>query len=146
MLKKIFTIFLISICAQLASGEANNTSEAIHVSQAFVRAMPPGQKITAAFLTLKNTSDTDMSLIAVESDISEFVELHAHTMVDGMMSMGQVDEIIIPKNSSVSLETGGYHIMIINLKKDLVVGEKVDLTLKFKNGTSLLIQPEVKKQ
>ena len=156
MLNKLFTLIIIVACIHLVSCDQNgNTKQksshkikesAIHVSDAFVRAMPPGQKITAAFLKLQNNSNTNMALISAESNVSEFVELHAHTMVDGMMNMGQVDEIVIPKNGSVALETGGYHIMMINLKKDLVVGQKVDIKLNFKNGSSLIIHPEVKKE
>lgn len=157
MLRKILVLIVLSLTITLTACDSSKeekqvseptkaSAEIIQANNAYVRAMPPGQKVTAAFLELKNTSSKKMALVSVESNISEFVELHAHTMVDGMMNMGQVDEIIIPKNGSVALETGGYHIMMINLKKDLVVGQKVDLKLVFKDGTSLLIHPEIMKK
>ena len=117
----------------------------VNIIAPYVRAMPPGQKITTAFLQIENTSDSAKSLIAAKSDVSEFTELHAHTMENGMMKMGQVEKIDIPAKSTIALETGGYHIMLINLKKDLQVGQKVEITLIFKDGSNIVIHPEVKR-
>lgn len=124
---------------------AQASDNTVNIITPYVRAMPPGQKITTAFLQIENTSDSAKSLIAAKSDVSEFTELHAHTMENGMMKMGQVKNIDIPAKSTIALETGGYHIMLINLKKDLQVGQKVKITLIFKDGSNIAIHPEVKR-
>ncbi|MEE9309661.1 MAG: copper chaperone PCu(A)C [Cocleimonas sp.] len=123
-----------------------NVPESITIENAYVRAMPPGQSVTALFLDIKNPSSNDINLVKAKTKASEHIELHEHKQVDGMMQMGQVEEIIIPAGKTVALATGGYHIMLIGLKRDLAIGERVDVTLVFNNGLSKKIQAEVKKQ
>lgn len=120
-------------------------AETIIIKDAHIRAMPSGQTVTAMFLTLDNPSATTHSLVKVESNVSDAVELHEHKHENGMMKMGQVSSINIPKNGSVALATGGYHVMMIGLKQDLKIGEKVAMKLIFEDGSSLDIEPEVKK-
>ena len=120
-------------------------AEVIIAKDAHIRAMPPGQKVTAMFLTLDNPSATTHSLIKGESNVSDSVELHEHKHENGMMKMGQVSSITIPEKGSVALASGGYHVMMIGLKKDLKVGEKVAVKLIFEDGSSQDIEPEVQK-
>ncbi len=120
-------------------------AKVIIAKDAHIRAMPPGQKVTAMFLTLDNPSATIHRLVKVESNVSDAVELHEHKHEEGMMKMGQVSSITIPVKGSVALAPGGYHVMMIGLKKDLKVGEKVAVKLIFEDGSSQDIEPEVKK-
>lgn len=124
--------------------DSPKASDVVNVNEPYIRAMPPGQAVTAMFLNLENTSDDSHALVQAESEVSEDVELHQHKMQDGMMKMGQVEQIELAPNTSTALAPGGYHIMLINLKKDLDVGENVDVNLVFKDGSSLLIQVPVK--
>ena len=93
----------------------------------------------------RNTSTHQYNLVAVETDVSEHAEIHEHKHVDGMMQMGQVDQIQINAKSTTELAPGGYHIMLIGLKNDLALGQRVDIKLLFKDGSAITIQPEVKK-
>ena len=121
-----------------------SAANAVITKGAYIRAMPPGQKVTAMFLTLENTSATPHHLVKVKSQVSDAVELHEHKHLDGVMKMGQVKQIAIPGNSSTVLAPGGYHVMLIGLKKDLKLGEQVAMTLVFEDGSSQAIKPEVK--
>ena len=65
-------------------------------------------------------------------------------MVNGMMRMGQVDNIIIPANSSVTLEPAGLHIMAFDIKSPLKHGQSVELTLLFEEHPPITIDLPVK--
>ena len=133
---------------QAVGDNLNKASSSISVSNARIRAMPPGQKVTALFMDLFNSSLTSVDLIAVKDPagaLASQIELHQNTHVDGMMKMAQVDKITIPAQSHVSLQTGGYHVMIIGLNKTLQVGDKEELELIFSDGSKLVIHPLVKK-
>ncbi|MEE9303992.1 MAG: copper chaperone PCu(A)C [Thiotrichaceae bacterium] len=119
-------------------------SEVVHAKNAYIRAMPPGQQVTALFVTLDNTSNQDHYLLKVESYISDAVELHEHKHENGIMKMGQVKRIAIPKNGSVALAPGGYHVMLIGLKEDLKLGDKVIMKMIFEDGSTQDVLPEVK--
>jgi len=54
----------------------------------------------------------------------------------GAMSMQPLAELPLPKGQTVTLEPGGYHIMLVDLVAPLVVGNDFVLTLLFESGAS----------
>ncbi|MEB8433428.1 copper chaperone PCu(A)C [Cocleimonas sp. KMM 6892] len=122
-----------------------SAADSITIVDPYIRAMPPGQKVTAMFMTMENSSPSLQDLVSADTTASEHAELHEHKMIDGMMKMGQVEKISVEANGSAALKPGGYHIMLIGLKKDLQPGEMVDIKLTFKDGSSKTVKTEVKK-
>lgn len=64
----------------------------------------------------------------------------------GAMKMQPVDKIVVPAKGKVELKPGGYHIMLLELPKPLVKGEKFDLTLTFASGATSTVSVEVRDQ
>ena len=116
-----------------------------HAENAYVRAMPPGQMVTGAFMVLQNPSDSQQALVRAESDVAKTVELHEHINNNGVMQMRPVKKIEIKANSSTDLKPGGYHVMLIGLKQSLKVGDIVDIKLSFDDGSTQLVHAPVKK-
>ena len=106
---------------------------AITVSDAWVRGTVKGQTTTGAFMTLRSTQA--LQLIAVSSNVARSSELHRMNVDHGMMRMRPVHAIAIPAGSAVKLGAGGYHIMLIGLRRPLIVGETVPLTLSFRGAS-----------
>jgi copper(I)-binding protein len=115
----------------------------IQVQHPYARAVPPGQPNSAAFMTLRNMGGEANALIAASSPAANVVELHTHTMDDGMMKMRRVEQIDIPAKGETELKPGGLHIMLIGLKQQLKPGIKVALTLKFSDGTESTVDAPV---
>ena len=137
-IKQLGLTALLSLTAMSAAAE-------VTVENAYVRAIPPGQMMSASFMTLKNDAAESVSLIAGHSSIAKSVELHTHTNNGGVMQMRQVDKVDIPANGTATLQPGGFHIMLIGLNKDLIEGQEVDLTLDFSDGSSHVLTLPVKK-
>jgi len=116
----------------------------VEVKDAYVRLMPPTQKVTGAFLTLVNNSDTRRAAVSATSSVSKVAELHNHVNNNGVMQMRRVDKIEVPAGGSTELKPGGYHVMLINLIQPLELGQMVDITLNFDDGSSTEFQAEVK--
>lgn len=106
----------------------------IEVKDAYARAVPPKLKNSAAFLEMNNNSKEEVFLLKATSAVAQKVELHEHVMNNGMMKMQEVEKIAIPAQASTMLKPGGYHIMLIGLKKPLLVGESISLELHYSNG------------
>ena len=123
----------------------NSFAAGLEVSNEYIRATPPHTKNSAAFLTITNTTDKGIKLVAASSDISERVELHTHLKEDGMMKMRQVDSILIEANSSTTLQPGSFHIMFLGIKDELLEGQLARLTLSFDNGEEMTFYTAVKK-
>lgn len=116
----------------------------IEIEEAYVRAVPPTQANTAAFMRLINTSDQDISLVAAQAAASAVTELHTHLEVEGVMQMRQIDQIIIPAQGQAELRPGGLHVMLIGLNKALTEGEMTSLQLRFSDDSNIEIELPVK--
>lgn len=129
----------------LAAAEQPSTPATdIEVQDAYVRAVPPGQPNSAAFMRLTNTTNRDHALVMAETGAAEVVELHTHTMEDGMMRMRQIEQIELPAGETVTLQPGGLHVMLIGLTGSLKPGDSVELNLGFDDGSSQSLTLPVK--
>jgi len=142
-LHTLVTASLLLVCsgAALAAGIADS----VEAADPYVRAVPPGQPNSAAFMTLTNQSGEDHALVAAESGASKVVELHTHVMEEGMMKMRKVEKIDLPAGQAVSLQPGGLHVMLIGLQQELVPDQPVTLHLVFDDGSKKEIQAPVRK-
>ena len=117
----------------------------VHVMAPWVRAVPPNAPATAAFMVLGNHSPDGDALIGAETDIAGKVELHRTMRKDGMMHMTPVSEIMLPAGTDhFALEPGGYHVMMMELKRFPKPGESVTLTLKFRKAEPITVTAEVR--
>lgn len=124
---------------------AGSAADDVMVMDPYVRAVPPGQPNSAAFMTLSNKGDQAHVLVGGQSSVAKVVELHTHMHKDGMMMMRQIDKIDVPASDKAVLKPGGLHIMLIGLREKLNEGDKVTVTLKFKDGSQKDIEAPVRK-
>lgn len=109
----------------------NAFSHHLIVDDGHVRETIPGTQVSSAYFTIENNSSNEVALISVSSDISDKIELHQHSMNNGMMKMAQVSKISVDANGQTILQPFGLHVMIFNLKAALKAGEQVTFTLTF---------------
>lgn len=117
---------------------------ALDVKDPYARSVPPGQANSAVFMQIVNRGVAARALVGGKSDAADVLELHNHTMADGMMRMRRVEQIEIPGQGSVSLEPGGFHVMLIGLRRNLAPGDKVDVILDLDDGTALEVEAQVR--
>ncbi|PJM89582.1 copper chaperone PCu(A)C [Achromobacter ruhlandii] len=111
----------------LAGAPAVAQDASLKVEDAWVRATVPSQHATGVFMRL--TSPTAARLVGVESDAARHVEVHEMAMQDNVMKMRQVSAIDLPAGKPVELKPGGYHVMLIDLARQISAGDPVALTL-----------------
>ena len=107
----------------------------VSVSNPWVRATVPAQKVTGAFMDL--TATQDARLVAVKSPGAGTVEVHEMSTDGGVMKMRAMpDGLELPAGRSVELKPGGYHIMLMDLKAQVKEGDRVPMTLiiEYKDG------------
>ncbi len=117
----------------------------IMVHNAWVRSAPPNAKVLAAYMEIINKSDVPSALTSVSSSLFGKVQMHKTEMQDGMLKMINQKQLDIPAGGALTLEPGGYHLMLMNPKSVLPVGKQVDLELKFDNGLTLNVNAPVRK-
>ena len=124
---KVLMLAAIGALSMQAAWAAN-----ISVSDAWARATMPGQKVSGAYMQIQ--SDVDARLISASSPAVPRVEVHEMKMDGDVMRMREVKAVDLPKGKMVSLEPGGYHIMLMNLPKPIAAGEVIPLTLVVESG------------
>lgn len=117
----------------------------LKVKNVWARSTAPGQSVAAAYLDI--VSGQGAALVKAESPAAKVVELHEMKMDGNVMKMRPVAKIDLPAGKEVKLEPGGYHVMLIDIKQPLKVGEAVPLTLVVEAGgktEKLTVNAEVK--
>ena len=127
-MKAFFAAALLIAAAASLSARAANLS----VTDAWVRATVPGQPVSGAYLRIQ--SDADARMVGVSSLAVPRVEIHEMKMDGDVMRMRELKAIDLPKGKTVSLEPGGYHLMLMKLKKPIAAGDMIPLTLVVESG------------
>ena len=133
---KKFVLSIVSIAAVFGAD--------IEIEGAYARASIPNVPNSAAFFVIKNNSDKDIAITSANSDIAEKNELHTHIKENQMLKMMKIEKLVVPAKSSLELKSGGDHVMLMGLKKELKVGDEINLELSFSDGDKKSIKVPVK--
>ena len=116
----------------------------ITVRDAWIRPTAAGEN-GAVYFVLENDSREQDELSGASSDLADAVEIHESSMASGtdVMQMGQVPSVTLDTGSEVTFEPGGLHVMMVGLKKELKVGDVIELTLHFKKHTDIPVSVSV---
>ena len=99
----------------------------------------------AGFLTIANRGSAADRLVGASSPIARVVEIHTHLREGDILRMRPVAAIDLPPGGTVTLQPGGFHLMLIGLKEPLIQGQSVPLTLRFERAgevqVMLAVQP-----
>lgn len=118
----------------------------VSVTAPWVRATVPQQKSTGVFMQLQSAQDA--RLVDARSPAAGRVEIHRMEMRGQTMRMQQIDGIDLPAGKGVNLASGGYHVMLMDLKRQLKPDEMVPLTIvvegKDKKRESITLEVPVK--
>lgn len=104
-----------------------------------------GFGVSAAYMQIENKGSESDVLIKAETDVAGLVELHETVVENDVAQMKPLAEgISLPLGSVTELKPGGLHIMLMQLKRELVAGESITLTLTFKSGKMLTFDVPVR--
>ncbi len=99
-----------------------------------------------AYMTITNRSDSVMRIVSATSSIAATTELHVSTVRDGMAHMEMMPGLSITPGASVALKPGGAHFMLVGLRKALVNGDTMPLTLRLQNSEQIFVNVAVRLQ
>ena len=129
----------------LASTSWASPQHGIEAHDPWVREAPPSATVLAAYLQLHNHGDKMHTLVSAESPAFERAELHRSMEKEGMAMMSKLSQVMIAAHGKVAFEPGGLHIMLIKPVAPLKAGNTVSITLHFKDGSSLVVNAEVRR-
>jgi len=153
--------FLVVAVGLVAAGCGSD--DGVSVDKPWARSSPMMANAGAVYMDLSSGDDDRLVGVSVDPSIAGVVEIHETAPVDvdtddtsddsaedegmpGAMMMQEVGEIILPGGETVSLQPGGYHIMLLDIAGPLEVGQKFDITLTFENSGEQVVEVEVLEQ
>jgi copper(I)-binding protein len=130
-------VFDVAGCVDLDTVMADD----LQLSGAWVRAMQPGQKVAAAYLSILNRGETADRLIGATALAAPRVEMHEMAVENGVMKMRPAEGgIEIGPGDRVEFKPGGLHFMLTGIDEALVAEDEIELTLEFEKAGSVLLQ------
>lgn len=120
MNKQIFALAMSFAFAASAAAQ-------VTVREPWIRATVPAGQATGAFMQLESVQDA--RLVEVRTPAAGIVEIHQMSMQGDRMMMSAVEGIDLPAGKPVALASGGYHIMLMDLKRQMKAGDTVPMTL-----------------
>ncbi|MDO8863867.1 copper chaperone PCu(A)C [Haliea sp. E1-2-M8] len=114
------------------------------LEDAWVRALPPTQTNTAAYMTVRNPGSEPLTISGGSTALAERVELHDTAEVDGMLRMRQQESVTVPAGGSVDFAPGGLHLMLLGLERMPAAGEVLELCLDI-DGESVCTEAETRR-
>ena len=125
------------VCLLLSPAHAQTT-----IKDPWARATVAQQKASGAFMQI--TSAKGGRLVAAESPVAGLVEIHEMAMEGNVMKMRAIAGLDLPAGKPVDLKPGGYHVMLMDLKRALAPGESIPITLVVESADGKRERVEVK--
>lgn len=134
----------IGLMGLLAFGTCGYAAEII-VTDAWVRAVPLGGRVTAGFATVSNPGSVGDAIIGIEGEFAKQAAMHNTVRANGMAGMEPVSKIDLASRQSVRLEPGGLHVMFRHVDPgELLPGATVPLTFHFQHAPPQRVEAVVR--
>lgn len=124
----------VALTGSLLSACGGDTGPALIASNVVISEPLPSRAMSAGYLTLSNRTNSDMRISEVDSLQFGYIEMHESVLEDGVAKMRSIPVLLIPARTSVSLQPGGKHLMLMR-----PVGKPEKVTLNFYDGETLLL-------
>lgn len=99
---------------------------------------------TAAYMTLRNDGSESDALIAVRTDVAARPEIHETRIENNVARMVPIPRLEVPAGGQVQLRPGGLHIMLMDLRRALRVGDRFRVVLVFERCGELPVEVVVR--
>lgn len=112
-------------------------TRSVYVSQAQIRELLPGKKMTSAYFTLTNNTAEPVTLSGAQSSAAKAIEMHTLQMKGEQMRMRPLETVQVEPGDSVSFISGGHHLMLFGVEP---LKPSTTITLEFTNGLRLPVE------
>ena len=111
-------------------------------SNGWIRPPEAGRPTAVAGAVIENPTAYDIYVTSATTAVAGRVELHK---IDGAKDE-TISEITVPAYESLAMDSKGLHLVLSELKRPLVEGETVMLTLKTNQAVAMAVAATVKKE
>ena len=143
MRKYIYAVAVLFIMTSLSYGQ--NSLNKVYVKDIRIADVSSTGDSVTVYLTITNPGEEDAKLVGVTSAVAGKAVLHTtKTDASGKKTMEVVDSITVPAGGRASLEPGGPHIMLEDIKAPLGEIDGIEIFLKFQNARNAIVTVPLK--
>jgi periplasmic copper chaperone A len=138
------TIIVLALALVPSLPQAQQRLGDLTVSAPWSRATPATAPVAAGYVEIRNNGSAPDRLIGATVAVAGRVEIHEMAVVDGVMRMRPLaNGLTIPGGRTVTLAPGGYHLMLMELRRQLAQGDRLAGTLVFERAGQIEVEFEV---
>ncbi len=109
----------------------------LEVDGGWIRAAPPNAMMLAAYGTLRNAGDGPVIFSGAQSADFADVSLHETVEQNGIERMRALGRVVLAPGETMTLAPGGRHLMLMQPKRVLHVGDAVEIRFITENSGSV---------
>jgi len=136
---------LLLLMGTVIGGTVASADAEVTITAPWIREAPPGTHALAGYMVLHNHGDADISLVGASGVDFKEVMLHETITRAKMATMVHLPQVAIPSKGQVTFKPGGMHLMLMQPKRALMVGDESTVTLIFADGAKAIATFKVKK-
>ena len=102
-------------------------------------------QVGAAYMTLRTAGKTPDRLIKASSPDAQRVEIHSMSMDGGVARMQEIPGVDIRPGAATQLKPGGFHLMLVGLRRPLREGQSIRIALTFEQAGTVEVDATVEK-
>lgn len=116
---------------------------AITIEQAWARATTPGAKTGAAYLVIRNDASQPERIVSLAAPVAGQAMTHETKRQGDIHTMTENTAPTVPARGSLTMEPGGLHVMLMDLKSGLKPGQEFPLTVTFERSGAVQVPVKV---
>lgn len=128
----------------LLGGNALPATAGLALQDFWIRAMPPGQSMTAAYGKITNTGESPEGIIDASLPFAQRIEFHKSVEHEGAMRMQAITDLTLAPGQTLTLMPGGAHMMVMGVDDMPQEGERFDLCVDSTAGQQCTSAPVMK--
>ncbi|MEZ5470889.1 MAG: copper chaperone PCu(A)C [Marinicella sp.] len=125
---KILTYMLLSLTTPIVMA-----FEFPKADNLWLREAPPTARMLAAYATIENNTSEDLRLVGAYAPDFGMAEIHKTIEVNGLLKMREQKELALPAESTIVMQPGGLHIMLMMPKAKFKAGDEARICLIYQD-------------
>ena len=135
------TVLVVALPLACDDGAEDGSAGSIEVSNA--RAQFTTTDLGAVYFDLRSTGAGDV-LLAAYAEIADDTQIHEVVVEGSSAMMREVDDgIVIDPGGHVSLQPGGYHVMLLGVEEIPEIGSTFEVVLEFERAGRMTVTVHV---
>ncbi|MDE4916001.1 copper chaperone PCu(A)C [Methylobacterium sp. 092160098-2] len=140
LMKRFALLLALTAPASIALAQEYRAG-ALVIDRPWTRATPAGAKVAAGYAVIRNTGNVPDRLTGGTVEVADHIEIHEMAVENDIMRMRPLpDGLEIRSDAATEIKPGGYHIMMMDLKRPLKQGEVVKGILTFEKAGTVPVE------